>query len=88
MIEIGAPTVLALGPGIISIATVFVIFAIAVMYAIGRHDGRRAQDRDTARRILPQISRAGIEELKREDPSPELLKLLEREISRRKDLKS
>lgn len=84
MIEIGAPTMLALGPGIISIGAVFVIFAIAGMYAIGRHDGRRAQDRDTARHILSQLNQAGIEELKREDPSPELLNLLEREIIRRR----
>lgn len=84
MIEIGAPIVFALGPGIVAIGAVFAIFATAGMYALGRHDGRRAQDRDTARRILPQLSDESIVDLIVNDPSPSLLNLLEREIIRRK----
>lgn len=84
MIEIGAPIVLALGSGIISIGAVFAIFAIAGMYALGRHDGRRAQDRDTARHILSQLSDESIVDLIISDPSPSLLNLLEREIIKRK----
>lgn len=84
MIEIGAPTMLALGPGIISILVVVGTLAAAGMYALGRHDGRRAQDRDTARHILSQLSNESIVDLIISDPAPSLLNLLEHEIIRRK----
>lgn len=84
MIEVGAPTMLALGPGIISIFVVVGTFAAAGMYAIGKRAGRRAQDHDAVRGLLPLLSDENIADLIVNDPSPSLLKALEYEIIRRR----
>ena len=84
MIELGTPTILALGPGIISIFVVIGTFAAAGMYAIGRRNGWDASQRNASGHILKLISNKGLDELRVNNPTPSLLKALDYEIIRRR----
>lgn len=84
MLEGGAPTLIGLGPGIIAILVVLGTLAAAGMYALGRRDGRHAQDNDAVRGLLPLLSQESLDDLRINDPSPTLLKALDAEIIKRR----
>ena len=83
MIEIGGPTLIGLGPGIIAILVILGTFAAAGMYAFGRRSGWDAGHHQVYSQILPMLTDKSICELDSTVMSKNLRRALDNEIIRR-----
>ena len=83
MFEIGAPTLIGLGPGIIAILVVLGTLAAAGMYAFGRRSGWDAGHHQVYSQLLPMLSDTNIRDLGGHVMSNNLRRALDNEIIRR-----
>lgn len=87
MLEVGAPTLIGLGSGIIAILVVLGTLAAAGMYAFGRRSGWNAAHYQVCSQLLPLLSTRSIlrsiHELESTDMAKPLRKALDYEIVRR-----
>lgn len=83
MFEIGGPTLIGLGPGIIAILVVLGTFAAAGMYAFGRRSGWDAGHHQVYSQLLPMLSDTDIANLNSTVMSKNLRRALDNEIIRR-----
>jgi len=83
MFEIGAPTLIGLGPAIIAILVVLGTLAAAGMYAFGRRSGWDAGHHQVYSQLLPMLSDTNIRDLGGHVMSNNLRRALDNEIIRR-----
>lgn len=83
MFEIGAPTLIGLGPAIIAILVVLGTFAAAGMYAFGRRSGWDAGHHQVYSQLLPMLSDKNISYLDSTVMSKNQRRALDNEIIRR-----
>jgi len=83
MLEIGSPTILELGSGIIAILVVVGTGAAAGMYALGRRSGQSTAHQQVCSQLLPLLSLKNIYYLDATVVSKNLRRALDIELIKR-----